>query len=58
MSNLEKQAFRVVALLAGIVAAVPQDQLPASARASFAVITAVILGVDRFVSDPSTGRKV
>jgi hypothetical protein len=47
--------LRVLALAGVALAAIPQDSIPANVRPYFAIGSAVILAVDRYVTDPSTG---
>ena len=48
--------FRQVAALASVViAAIPQDNLPVSVRGILGGLGAVLLAVEHYVSDPSTG---
>lgn len=46
---------RIGSIVMVVLAAIPADALPSSVRPYFAVAGAVILAVDRYVTDPSTG---
>lgn len=46
---------RILSLAAVVIAAVPATDVPASVRPYLAVVGGIILAVDRYVTDPSTG---
>ena len=45
----------LIGLAAAAVAAIDPNNLPSNYRTGLAVAAAVLLGVERYVSDPSTG---
>ena len=47
--------LRLLAVAGVALAAIPADSIPANVRPYFAIGSAVILAVDRYVTDPSTG---
>jgi hypothetical protein len=47
---------RIGAVAMVVLAAVPSDSLPLAVRPYFAIAGAVIVAVDRYVTDPSTGN--
>ncbi|HVH77983.1 MAG TPA: hypothetical protein VM782_01215 [Stellaceae bacterium] len=54
--NLGNWLLRALALLGAIMAAVNPNSLPASVRTGFAVASGIVLAVDRWLTDPSTGN--
>lgn len=53
--NLGAWFLRFLAIAAAVIAAIPATDVPASARPALAIAGAIILAVDRYVTDPSTG---
>lgn len=53
-----KWFVRLVAVLAAVVGVVNPDSLPVNVRAAFIYGSAIILAVDRWLTDPSTGSTV
>lgn len=47
--------LRILAIAGIALAAIPADAIPANVKPWFAAGAAVILAVDRYVTDPSTG---
>ena len=47
--------LRLLAIAGVVVAAIDPNNLPASYRNVLTVVSAVILAVDRYLADPSTG---
>lgn len=47
--------LRALAVAAAVVAAIPATDVPTSVRPALAIAGAIILAVDRYVTDPSTG---
>lgn len=47
--------LRLVALAGVVVGSVNPASLPTSLRATFVVVSGVVLAVDRYLTDPSTG---
>lgn len=58
--NLDPQKLgswflRLLSLAGVALAAIDPNSLPASVRSTFVIAAGVILAVDRYVSDPTTG---
>ena len=53
--NLGAWFLRLLAIAGVVISAVNPASLPASLRTAFAIGSAVILAVDRYVTDPTTG---
>jgi hypothetical protein len=51
-----KWFLRLLALGSGVAASIPSDSLPREVRPYMVLASGVILAVDRYVSDPSTGN--
>jgi hypothetical protein len=47
--------LRILGLAAVVLAAIPPDSVPMAVRPALAVAGALVLAVDRYVTDPSTG---
>lgn len=48
--------LRVLSLAAVVIAAIPATSVPSDVRPALAAAGAIILAVDRFLTDPSTGN--
>ena len=55
MQQLGAWFLRILSVAGVALAAIPSDSIPANVRPWIAAGSAVILAVDRYVTDPSTG---
>lgn len=53
--QLKHWVIFLLGLAAAVVAAVDPNNLPSSYRTGLVIAASIILGVERYVSDPSTG---